>query len=215
CKGLDMPLVAGETAEMPGVYAPGELDLAGTIVGVAEKAKIIDGKKIRKGDALIGLPSDGLHTNGFSLARKVFFDAAKKTVLDFVPELGCTVGEALLVPHKNYSKTVLALLKKFDLHGVTHITGGSFYKNIGRLLPKGLGARVNKNSWEVPQLFKAIQKLGSVPEDDMYHTFNMVIGMVLIVAKNDTKKISAALQKLGEKAVEIGEIVSGEGVEVK
>jgi phosphoribosylformylglycinamidine cyclo-ligase len=214
CKELDMPLVAGETAEMPGVYAPGELDLAGTIVGAVEKTKIIDGKKIRKGDVLIGLPSDGLHTNGFSLARKVFFDAAGKTVQDFVPELNSTVGKALLVPHKNYSKVVLSILKKFDLHGVAHITGGSFYKNIGRLLPQGLGARVNKNAWQPLPIFKVIQSLGGVPEEDMYRTFNMGIGMVLIAGKKDKDKIFNELIKIGEKPVEIGEIVSGGSVEI-
>ena len=214
CKELDMPLVAGETAEMPGVYEKGELDLAGSIVGIVEKSRIVDGKKIRKGDVLIGLASDGLNTNGYSLARKVFFEAAGKKVSDFMPLLGCTVGEALLVPHKNYSKNVLKLLEKFDLHGIAHITGGAFHKNIGRLLPKGCGAAVRKSAWEPLPIFKVIQKLGGVPEDDMYHTFNMGIGMVLIVSKKDAKRISAALQKLGEKPVEIGEIISGSGVEI-
>jgi phosphoribosylformylglycinamidine cyclo-ligase len=214
CRELDMPLVAGETAEMPGVYEKGELDLAGSIVGVVEKSEIIDGRKIRKGDVLIGLPSEGLNTNGYSLARKVFFETAGKKVSDFMPELGRTVGEALLVPHKNYSKTVLAILKKFDLHGIAHITGGSFYKNIGRLLPKGCGAKINKGAWNPLPVFKAIQSLGGVPEEDMYHAFNMGIGMVLIANKKDAKKIEKELLKLGEKAVEIGGIVSGSGVEI-
>ncbi len=214
CRQLDMPLVAGETAEMPGVYEKGEIDIAGSIVGAVEKKKIVDGKKIKKGDVLIGLPSNGLHTNGYSLARKVFFEEAGKSVNDFLPELNATVGEALLVPHKNYSKIVLQLMQKFDLHGIAHITGGSFYKNIGRLLPEGLGGEISKSAWSVPPLFKVMQKLGKVPEEDMYHTFNMGIGMVLIVAKKEKVKILQALKKMGEKPIEIGEIVGGEGVTV-
>jgi phosphoribosylformylglycinamidine cyclo-ligase len=212
CRQLDMPLVAGETAEMPGVYEKGEIDIAGSIVGVVEKKKIVDGKKIKKGDVLIGLQSNGLHTNGYSLARKVLFETAGKSVNDFMPEVNSTVGEALLVPHKNYSKIVLRLMQKFDLHGIAHITGGAFYKNIGRLLPKGLGAKISKSAWSVPPLFKLMQRLGSVPEEDMYHTFNMGIGMVLIVEGKNEKKVLKELEKLKEQAFVIGKIVKGNGV---
>ncbi len=214
CRELGIPLVAGETAEMPGVYEKKEIDLVGCIVGVVEKSRIIDGKKISKGDVLIGLPSNGLHTNGYSLARKVFFEKAGKKVHDFMPELNATVGEALMVPHRDYSKTVLKILEKFDLHGIAHITGSSFAKNIGRLLPDGTSAIVKKSSWKVPQIFRTIQNLGDVPEEDMYRAFNMGIGMVLIAAKKDKEKIVLELKKLGEKPVEIGQIAEGKGVQV-
>ncbi len=185
----DLAIVGGETAQMPGVYAEGEYDLAGCIIGVVEKSELIDGKTIKAGDVLVGLASNGLHTNGYSLARKVLFDKAGYTPKTFLKDLNTTVGKALLVPHKNYSKAILALRKKFKVKGIAHITGGGFQDNLPRVLPKGLGAKIYLDSFRVPPLFRLIQRLGNVPEPDMFHTFNMGIGLVLAIPNKDKERV--------------------------
>ena len=163
-KANGLAIVGGETAQMPGVYSEGEYDLAGCIIGVVEKRDLLDGKTIRAGDVLVGVASNGLHTNGYSLARKVLFESAGYSPKTFLRELGTTVGKALLVPHKNYSKPILALRRKFKVKGIAHITGGGFQDNLPRVLPKGLGCRIYLDSFRVPPLFRLIQRAGNVPE---------------------------------------------------
>ena len=204
-KEFKMPILGGETAIMPSVYHEGEYDLAGCIVGVMERKDAIDGKKIRAGDILIGIPSNGLHTNGYSLARKVLFEAAEMTVDQHVPELsGATVGEVLLKPHKPYSKEILGLRKKFEIKGIAHITGGGLQENILRILPKGLGIEIQKSKIDVLPIFKLIQEKGNVPGEDMWRTFNMGIGLVLVVNEKISEKLLKVLPK-GSKV--IGKVV--------
>lgn len=210
CRENGVSLIAGETAEMPGVYEPGETDIVGTIVGIAEMDKMVDGSKIQEGDVLVSLPSSGLHTNGYSLARKVVFEIAGLGVNDRVEGVKGTIGEALLEPHRSYVKEVLPLAKESRINGIAHITGGGLIDNIGRLLPKGLGARIEKGTLRVPRIFKFIQEKGEVPEEDMFHTFNMGSGMVLIAGKAEAKKIIKEL----DGAWAIGKIVKGKGVEI-
>ena len=210
CRENHMSLVAGEIAEMPGVYHKDETDIVGCVVGISEKDQMIDGSKIQEGDVLISLPSNGLHTNGFSLVRKVVFEIAKLNVNDKVEGIEESIGEALLKPHKSYVKEVLPLLKEFELHGIAHITGGGLIENVGRLLPEGLGAKIEKEKLKVQPIFKFIQKKGEVPEEDMFRTFNMGTGMVLIVKKEESEQI---LEKLNDAWI-IGEIVKGKGVEI-
>lgn len=210
CKRNGIALVGGETAEMPGVYSKGEYDLAGTIVGVVEKNRIVDGKKIQPGDILIGLPSSGLHTNGYSLARKIFFDIGKYNVNDFVPQLNSTVGNALLKPHKSYLKPVKALMEKIELKGIAHITGGGLLENIPRILPKGIGVKLFEKNWKIPPLFKLMQQIGNVPRDDMFRTFNMGIGMILIISPKDKEIALQELKKSKEKPRVIGHTAKGQ-----
>ena len=193
CKRAGCALLGGETAEMPGMYQGYEYDLVGVITGVVDKGKILNGKKVRAGDAIVGLPSSGLHTNGYSLARKLFFDVAKFKPSKYLPELRTTVGEALLAIHRDYSGIVLKLLKKFDIHAMAHITGGGFPGNIPRVLPKNLRAVINRYSWEPLPIFKVMQEIGNVPDDEMYKTFNMGIGMTLICSKINVDKMLQAL----------------------
>jgi phosphoribosylformylglycinamidine cyclo-ligase len=198
CKENSCVLIGGETAEMPDLYRAGEYDLAGCIIGAVEKDNIITGKKIKPGDKIIGLKSSGLHTNGYSLARQVLLD--KYDISSEIEELGCTLGEELLKIHTSYLEVVKPHLNK--LKGLAHITGGGLVENIPRILPKDVNAKLNKSSWEILPIFKLIQKEGNVPEDDMFRTFNMGIGMVLIVDKET--EIS--------EGIVIGEIVEGNGV---
>jgi phosphoribosylformylglycinamidine cyclo-ligase len=210
CREADCAILGGETAEMPDVYAPGQMDLVGTIVGLVERGGIIDGSDIEPGDVLVGLPSNGLHTNGFSLVRSIF-DAADYEAYD--EELGCTVGEALVRPHRSYLPQVRALRQVVDVRGLAHITGGGFVDNIPRILPEGIGAVVDRNAWQVPPLFQRIEKAGDVDHDEMYHVFNMGIGLVVVVAPDDAE---AALGTV-EGACAMGRIVetdSGERVEL-
>lgn len=210
CAKYGMSLVGGETAEMPGTYSAGEWDLAGAVLGVVEKSKIIDGSKIQMGDVLIGLSSDGLHTNGYSLARKVFFDLKKYSVRDVIAELPQSIGAMLMKPHKNYTPFVLPLLDKYDVHGLAHITGGGLIKNIPRILPDGCTAQIRKRSWEILPIFEAIQHFGQVPEDDMYVTMNMGIGMVVVVSADQCDAVVKQLQQHQDiKTYVIGEVVSG------
>ena len=210
CREAGVALIGGETAEMPGTYAKGEHDIAGAITGIVEKDKIITGSKIKKGDLILGLPSSGLHTNGFSLARKILFEKGKFTVNSKVKELGSTVGEALLKVHTNYTKTVFKILdKKIEIRGIAHITGGGLAENVPRILPKGWDAEIDKGSWPQPPIFPFLQKIGKISESDMYRTFNMGIGMVLIVPKDVKDEIEELLVK--EKIFWIGEIINGKG----
>jgi phosphoribosylformylglycinamidine cyclo-ligase len=214
CLEADLPLIGGETAEMPGVYEKGEIDIAGCIVGVMEKGKVIDGSTIKEGDVVIALPSNGLHTNGYSLARKVMFEVAGFDVNDHLEELGTTVGLALLEPHKGYVKPVLALMKEFEVKGLAHITGGGLIDNVPRVLPDGLGVKIEKSKIKTPAIFKLIQEKGNVPEQDMWHTFNMGVGFVVIVSAEQAETAIAKLKELGEEAYSIGVVESGKGVQL-
>jgi phosphoribosylformylglycinamidine cyclo-ligase len=209
CRNAGCALIGGETAELPGFYLPGEYDLAGCIVGLVERGKIIDGSKVLPGDVLVGLASNGLHTNGYSLVRHIFFERAKWRVDQRVPELGMVLGEELLKPHRSYVGAVQALLKEFDVHGMAHITGGGFYDNVPRALPADCQAVVDRRSWEVPVIFRLIQDIGKISEPEMYHTFNMGIGYVLVVPNEQVPAITSRLAELGETACVIGEVRRG------
>ena len=215
CVQSGSALIGGETAEMPGFYPEDEYDLAGFSVGVVDKDKILDNKSIREGDVVIALPSSGVHSNGFSLVRKVF-DVERADLRSSVPELGGkSLGETLLTPTKIYVKPMLALFEKETVKGVSHITGGGFYENIPRSIPKGLGAKIEKARVRVLPVFSYIQKTGNIPERDMFNTFNMGVGMSVIVAKEDADAALAVLRANGEDAYVIGEIVrSDEGVQL-
>ncbi len=212
CKKLGITLAGGETAQMPGVYVKGEHDLAGVIGGLVEESDVIDGSSISAGDALIGVSSSGLHTNGYSLARKVLFEIAGLKVGDFVPELNSAVGDALLSPHREYVSVFSVLSSKVKVKGISHITGGGMTDNIPRILPSGLGVNIILGNWQVPPIFDIIQKKGNVPDDDMLRTFNMGIGIVFVVDKREAASALAVLVKNKEKAWIIGEVVEGKGV---
>jgi phosphoribosylformylglycinamidine cyclo-ligase len=213
CKQAGCALIGGETAEMPSFYSADEYDLAGFAVGVVEKKKIIDGSKIKPGDALIGLASSGLHSNGYSLVRKALLETAGYGVDDLLSELGGkTLGEVLLTPTRIYAKTILALMKEFDLRGMAHITGGGITENTPRMLPKGAAARIRKGTWEIPPIFELVRKKAGVDDDEMYRDFNMGIGMVLAVPAKQAEAVMKKARKLGEKAALIGEIVKGKQV---
>jgi len=204
-------LLGGETAEMPGFYAEGEYDVAGFIVGMADRDRILDGGKVEIGDVLIGLPSAGLHTNGFSLARKIFFELAGLGVGDEVEELQATVGETLLTEHRCYLGQLRKPLEQEQIHALAHITGGGLTDNLPRVLPEGASAQVHRGSWPLPPLFEYIRKVGRVAEDEMYRAFNMGIGMVAIVSVAQAAAFEAHLDTLGETHYRIGEILAGEG----
>ena len=212
CRENGCALLGGETAEMPGFYQDGEYDLAGFIIGAVEKSKVIDGKSIAPGDVLIGLKSSGLHTNGYSLARKIVFDHLRMTVSTRVPELGATVGEALLAPHRSYLRVVQPLLDAGVVKGMAHITGGGITDNLPRVLPQGTKALIRRGSWPVPPLFQWLVNGGGVPLDDAYRTFNMGIGLIIACAPADVADVRRSLATSGEPdARVIGEIVSGDG----
>ncbi len=210
CREGGCALIGGETAEMPGLYADGEYDLAGTIVGVVERGSLILGKSIKPGDMILGLPSTGLHTNGYSLARKICFDLAGLSPTDYVSELGTSIGEELLKPHRCYEKALRPFIRKGIIKGMAHITGGGFYDNIPRILPEGCRAHIMKGSWPVLPIFEYLASKGNVPENDMYRTFNMGIGMVVVIDRDDARDMVSALEKMGEPAYVIGEIRAGE-----
>jgi phosphoribosylformylglycinamidine cyclo-ligase len=214
CRQAGCALIGGETAEMPGFYAEGEYDLAGFAVGIAEKSKIIDGSKIRPGDVLVGLASSGLHSNGYSLARKVFFEAAGLKVDSFVPELNKTVADELLTPTRIYVKNVLALINDFGVKGLSHITGGGITENLPRVFPQGCRARIRKGSWDILPVFKFIREKGRIDEAEMLRDFNMGIGLIAVLGREEAEAFAKAVEALGEKAYIIGEIIAGEkGVE--
>ena len=211
CKRNVCALIGGETAEMPGLYAAGEYDLAGFIVGAAERRHLLTGRSIRAGDVLIGLPSTGLHTNGYSLARSIVFDRLKLGIDDRIPEVGTTVAEALLAPHRSYLPVVRPLLARHAIKGMAHITGGGITDNLPRVLPEGTDAVVRRGSWQVPPIFRWLQQAGSVPLDDMLRTFNMGVGLILVVAPGDVDTVVGGLSDAGEpRAVVIGEIARGD-----
>ncbi len=209
CREAGCALLGGEIAEMPGVYLDGEFDLAGCIVGIVDRHKIIDGSKVQCGDVVIGLASSGLHTNGYSLVRKVLFEDHDYKIDQYVPELGTVLGEVLLTPHKSYLKPVNAVLERFDVHGMAHLTGGGFYGNIPRVLPSDCQVTVERRHWTVPPIFQFIQEKGNIDPVEMHRTFNMGIGMVLIVPKEYALEIAELLQSHGEVAWIIGEVHKG------
>ena len=207
-------LLGGETAEMPDFYEVGEYDLAGFIVGAVERGQILDGSQVRAGDVLIALGSNGLHTNGYSLARKIVFEAMGLEVDDPLPGLDRTVGEALLAIHRSYLSSVRPLLGKGRLRGLAHITGGGILGNLPRTLPEGLGARISLDSWEIPPLFRALQKGGRVAHHEMFRVFNMGVGMIAIVGEEDAGGVAEDLAASGETSWILGKVVEGEGVEL-
>jgi len=214
CRENGCALLGGETAEMPGFYADGEYDVAGFIVGAVERGKVIDGRGIVPGDVLVGVPSSGLHTNGYSLARSIVFERLKLSVHDTVPELGTTVAEALLAPHRSYLPLVRPLLAgaRPIVKGMAHITGGGITDNLPRVLPEGTDAVVRLNAWNVPPIFQWLQQAGAVPREDMLRTFNMGIGLILAVAEAEADGVLAALAAAGEpRAVRIGGVTAGSG----
>jgi phosphoribosylformylglycinamidine cyclo-ligase len=209
CSENGCVLLGGETAEMPGFYADGEYDVAGFIVGVVDRDKVIDGKRITAGDVVIALPSVGLHTNGYSLARKLFFEVASYDAIRYLEELSMTVGEALLQEHLSYLKPLEGLLDSGLIKGLAHITGGGLTDNIPRILPAGTGVEIETESWPVLPIFKLMQQIGNVSEAEMYRTFNMGVGMVVVSSPQDSETVKAHLQQHGDAVYEIGRVVSG------
>ncbi len=204
CRENKCALIGGETAEMPGVYQDEDFDLAGTIVGVVDKKNIIDGKRVRKGDVLIGLPSTGLHTNGYSLARAVLLKMY--SVDSRVDELGTTIGDALLAVHRSYQSIVRPMFGRYDIHGLSHITGGGIVGNTMRVIPKGRTLMIDWQAWERPAIFKLIQRLGGVPEEDMRRTFNLGVGLIMIVPKAQTDKVIRFTARKGLQGFAMGEV---------
>jgi len=214
CRETGVSLVGGETAEMPDTYLPGEHDLVGIITGVVEKEKIITGVSIQPGDVLLGLPSNGLHTNGYSFARKLFFELGGYDVNDTIPELEKSVGLTLLEPHINYTNYVFSVLDKdIDVKGIAHITGGGLVENIPRILPDGCGAKIQKETWPILPVFEVMQSIGGVDETEMFRVFNMGIGMVFVVDSLVADAVGNALKNLTD-VYEIGTIVKGAGVQI-
>lgn len=209
CRESGCALIGGETAEMPGFYQEGEYDLAGFAVGVVDKARIIDGVDIRKGDALVGLASSGLHSNGYSLVRKVFLEHGKMDVSTHVPELGTTLGDELLRPTRIYVKAFNALKERIRIKGIAHVTGGGIPGNLPRIFPGGVGAVVREGSWPVPAIFRLIEKTGNVPVNDMKRTFNMGIGCILVVPEKDAGDAVGLLKEAGFDSYVIGTVVKG------
>ena len=209
CKESGCALIGGETAEMAGFYPIGEYDIAGFAVGVAERSKLIAPSRVNVGDVLLGLPSSGVHSNGYSLVRKIIFEHKGCSGNEYMEELGRTIGEELLIPTRLYPRVCLPLIRDFDIHGMVHITGGGFYENIPRALPDHMGAEVNGGAWEMPTIFRLLQEWGNVDWTEMYRTFNMGIGMILIVSPKEAARVEAHLQKMGEAVYRIGRVTEG------
>ncbi len=207
CRQSGSALVGGETAEMPDFYGDGEYDMAGFSVGMVDKDKIITGEKVAEGNVIIGIASSGIHSNGYSLVRKVFFDKMNMQVTDQVEELGMTLGEALLTPTKIYAAACNAVLPKFDVKGIVHITGGGFFENIPRILPEGLAAKIKIGAWKVPPIFPYIKKCGNIDKIEMFSTFNMGVGMMMFVDAKVADAAVKALREAGETADIIGQVV--------
>jgi phosphoribosylformylglycinamidine cyclo-ligase len=213
CRENGCALIGGETAEMPGFYAAGEYDLAGFIVGAVERRRIVDGQTLGPGDVLIGLPSTGLHTNGYSLARRIIFDVLGLSIHDVLPGLGVTAADALLATHRTYLPVVRPLIDRELARGLAHVTGGGITENLPRMLPHGVAAEVRRNAWSVPAIFRLLQDAGHVPDDEMYRTFNMGIGLIVACAARDADDVLATLRAAGEeRAAIIGTLVHGDGV---
>jgi len=209
CREAGCALLGGEIAEMPGVYLDGEFDLAGCIVGIVERSKIVDGSRVQPGDVVIGLASSGLHTNGYSLVRKVLFEDHGYKIDEYVPELGAVLGEVLLTPHKSYLKAVSSAMEQYEIRAMAHLTGGGFYGNIPRVLPSDCQVTVERRHWTVPPIFQFIQDKGNIDPVEMHRTFNMGIGMILIVPKEHALEIVELLKQEGEVAWIIGEVHKG------
>ncbi|WHY03284.1 phosphoribosylformylglycinamidine cyclo-ligase [Neobacillus sp. DY30] len=209
CLQAGCSLIGGETAEMPGMYQDEEYDIAGFTVGIVDQKHVIDGSKVKEGQVLIGLASSGVHSNGFSLVRKVLLEDAKLSLGDYVDELGAELGAVLLEPTKIYVKSILSTVRKYPVSGLVHVTGGGFYDNIPRILPEGLQAKIRNGSWKIPPIFSFIQATGKISDYDMFRTFNMGIGMILVVDSADSREILEYLQSLGEDAFEIGTVQKG------
>ncbi len=210
CRDNGCALLGGETAEMPGFYADGEYDVAGFIVGVVARDRMIDGRGITPGDVLVGIPSSGLHTNGYSLARRIAFDVAKLRVDSHVPELGRTIGEALLAPHRSYLPLIRPLLGRRLIKGMAHITGGGITDNLPRILPPATHAVVSRGAWPVPPIFQWLQRMGHVPDDDMLRAFNMGVGLIVVCAADASAELLSSLSAAGEPgAVIMGRIAAG------
>jgi len=208
CRQAGCALIGGETAEMPSFYSDGEYDLAGFAVGVVDRPKMIDGKSITPGDAIVGLASTGMHSNGYSLARRVFFDKAKLTVSSRLPELDRLLGETLLTPTRIYAKQILTLIQDCPIKGIAHITGGGITENLPRVFPAGVRARINRKSWTVPPIFQALSRLGQVDREEMYRVFNMGIGLILVVPAHAADAVIARASALGDCGYRIGEFVA-------
>lgn len=209
CKESGCALIGGETAEMAGFYPVGEYDIAGFSVGVVERSKLITPARVKTGDILLGLPSSGVHSNGYSLVRKIVFEHKGFKGDEYIDELGKTIGEELLTPTRLYPRICLPLIRTFDIHGMVHITGGGFYENIPRALPENMGAEVNGAAWEMPPIFRLLQEWGNVDWAEMYRTFNMGIGMVIIVSPEEADHIETHLQEAGEAVYRIGHVTEG------
>ncbi|MBR2903777.1 MAG: phosphoribosylformylglycinamidine cyclo-ligase [Clostridia bacterium] len=215
CRQAGCALIGGETAEMPGFYPDGEYDLAGFAVGIVDKKKVINGKNIAVGDTLIGIKSTGVHSNGYSLVRKLFGDDNKAELEKYDERLGATTAEVLLKPTKIYVKSILALIEKVSVKGIAHITGGGFIENIPRILPEGIAAEIDTKSYEVPPVFKVMQEKAGITDEQIYNTFNMGIGMVVCVAPEDAQAAMDSLKATGEEVVLLGKTVAGKGVILK
>ena len=203
----DTAVIGGETAEMPGTYSVGDYDLAGTIVGVVEKKKIINGERIEAGDVMIGIPSNGLHTNGYSLARKVCFEMMGYSADSLIGGLELSLGGELLRVHRSYKKHIEALHKSVEIKGLSHITGGGIEGNTGRILPQGVRLKVDWDNWEIPALFRLLQEWGNVPIEDMRKTFNLGVGMIIVLHKDDEERAVEELEGMGEKVIRVGGII--------
>ncbi|MCA0150209.1 phosphoribosylformylglycinamidine cyclo-ligase [Rossellomorea vietnamensis] len=212
CEMAGCALIGGETAEMPGMYSDEEYDIAGFAVGACEKKEIITGEQISEGNVLVGLGSSGIHSNGYSLVRKVFFEDQSFSLEESIPEIGTTLKEALLTPTRIYVKPVLAALKQFSINGMSHITGGGFIENIPRMLPDGLQAEIKEGSWDIPSIFPALEHYGDIPRSEMYNIFNMGIGFVLAVEEEQAEDILRFFNEQGEDAFIIGRVSEGTGV---
>lgn len=211
CQNSGMALLGGETAELPDFYQPGEYDIAGFIVGIVDQANIVDGKKIAPGQVCFGIPSNGLHTNGYTMVRKVAFEIAGLKPGEFIEELGMTIDESLMKVHRCYAPIVFELMKKFDIKGMAHITGGGLQGNLNRVLPANCDAQISKATWPVLPIFNFLKKAGNIDPDDIYSAFNMGIGYVLVVDEKDADNIEKAFTYLNEKVYRIGEIIEGSG----
>jgi phosphoribosylformylglycinamidine cyclo-ligase len=212
CRYAGCALIGGETAEMPGMYLPGEYDLAGTIVGVVDRKRVVDGSRVEEGDLVIGLPSSGLHTNGYSLARKIVFELAGMAPSDEMPGVGRTVADALIEPHISYAKLMQIVMKLVDVKGMAHVTGGGITENLPRILSKnqGLGFEVDLSAWTVPPLFKFLKDTGHVAEKEMLRTFNMGIGFLFVIPPAQAEKAIEGVRMAGQQAYLAGRVVKGE-----
>jgi len=208
CRNNGCALIGGETAEMPGIYADSEYDLAGFIVGAAERSELLTGRNVRSGDVLLALPSTGLHTNGYSLARKLLFEIAGYGPKTLLPEVGATVGDALLTVHRSYLRPIRALIAAGLLHAAAHITGGGITDNTPRMLPKGFGVVIDTQSWRIPPMFEALRRIGDIPLDDYRRTFNLGVGMIFTVPARGALRAEAVLSKLGDSPFRIGSVVA-------